>query len=818
MSELLSIAQGDVQPASGHSQVIDWSYDIQTREFECDQNGMMAAFGLKKPISGLDDLLEHMLLGQQDVAREKIAQIERDGGHGNLSCCLMPNEAMLVHVDMSFERLNDHIVQGNVIPQLSITGCEELAKILETIFDLPNVGILVADQETRILGCNRAFEQQMGYENRDIVGLKTNIFSSDHHSKAFYDDIWEQIGQEGYWSGNLLSRASNGSNQAHHLCIYRLNFTSGRTLFLGFSTDISASLLWMKKAGEQAQQWSAFLPPRDEFESQLANLARENGNKDLNIVMTLRPNFSRKNLLEQQLGLADFMMRSRHASIAGQLSKDVFVVCLQTPRCQWLSPLRLIQIALRGFFVELRSELGSSMHDVIVEGQTGVSVLGYDTNNPRQALVHAAQAMVSAPTGDQSYFSFYNSDLHDELVKRHHLEAFLRTQIESQLVDVYFQPIIETRTGKIVKFEALARFYHQNKTYDTQEMISVVEDLELIAALDDVVCRTALKQLPHIQKVYGEEIGLTLNRSLNTKLDSLQVLQSSLDLIAESGVDPSRITIELTETAYFEQDQEHTVALEELRGQGIKIAIDDFGTGYSSFSYLEKGQFDLLKIDRKFVKNIEEGSTKYSIVKMITELAHKLNVKVVAEGVESEEELKVLASVGVDYMQGFLFSQAIPVVLLDKPQCHKKRFNGVVIKPTRDESLLSLSHRDVRRLDPGEPLSLAVEYMNLSPDAPLVVINEKCCVGLITKEQVNLHLTPAMGTDLESERENRIWKRPVNQVMNTEFERVDANLPVSEVKALVKAGTKFPWILCDSQNEYRGLLTQEDVLSYLASL
>lgn len=818
MSELLSIAQGEVQPASGHSQVIDWSYDIETREFECDQNGMMAAFGLKKPISGLDDLLEHMLLGQQDVAREKIAQIERDGGHGNLSCCLMPNEAMLVHVDMSFERLNDHIVQGNVIPQLSITGCEELAKILETIFDLPNVGILVADQETRILGCNRAFEQQMGYENRDIVGLKTNIFSSDHHSKAFYDDIWEQIGQEGYWSGNLLSRASNGSNQAHHLCIYRLNFTSGRTLFLGFSTDISASLLWMKKAGEQAQQWSAFLPPRDEFESQLANLARENGNKDLNIVMTLRPNFSRKNLLEQQLGLADFMMRSRHASIAGQLSKDVFVVCLQTPRCQWLSPLRLIQIALRGFFVELRSELGSSMHDVIVEGQTGVSVLGYDTNNPRQALVHAAQAMVSAPTGDQSYFSFYNSDLHDELVKRHHLEAFLRTQIESQLVDVYFQPIIETRTGKIVKFEALARFYHQNKTYDTQEMISVVEDLELIAALDDVVCRTALKQLPHIQKVYGEEIGLTLNRSLNTKLDSLQVLQSSLDLIAESGVDPSRITIELTETAYFEQDQEHTVALEELRGQGIKIAIDDFGTGYSSFSYLEKGQFDLLKIDRKFVKNIEEGSTKYSIVKMITELAHKLNVKVVAEGVESEEELKVLASVGVDYMQGFLFSQAIPVVLLDKPQCHKKRFNGVAIKPTRDESLLSLSHRDVRRLDPGEPLSLAVEYMNLSPDAPLVVINEKCCVGLITKEQVNLHLTPAMGTDLESERENRIWKRPVNQVMNTEFERVDANLPVSEVKALVKAGTKFPWILCDSQNEYRGLLTQEDVLSYLASM
>lgn len=817
MSEMLSVAQGEVQPASGHSQVIEWSYDIETHEFECDQKGMMSAFGLKKPISGLDDLLEHMLLGQQDVAREKIAQIERHGGQGNLSCCLMPNEAMLVHVDMSFERLNDHIVQGNVIPQLSITGCEELAKILETIFDLPNVGILVADQETRILGCNRAFEQQMGYENRDIVGLKTHILSSEHHSKAFYDQIWQDIDAEGYWSGNLLSRTAKGSNQAHHLCIYRLTFNSGRILYLGFSTDISASLLWMKNAGEHPQQWSAFLPSRKEFEAQLARLSDESNNKDLNIIVTVRPKFSQQSLLEQQLGFADFVMRSRHASIAGQLSRDVFVVCLQTPRCQWLSPLRLIQIALRGFFSELRGELGSSMHDAIVEGQTGVSVLGYDTNNPKKALVHAAQAMVSSPSGEQSYFSFYNSDLHDELVKRHHLEAFLRAQIESQLVEVYYQPIIDTRSGKVVKFEALARFYHQNKTYDTQDMIAVVEDLELIAALDDLVCRTALKQLPQIQKVYGDEIGLTLNRSLNTKLDSLQVLQSSYDLIVESGVDPNRITIELTETAYFEQDKEHTLALTELRGKGIKIAIDDFGTGYSSFSYLEEGQFDLLKIDRKFIKDIKEGCTKFNIVKMITELAHKLDVKVVAEGVESEQELQVLASLGVDYMQGFLFSQAVPVVLLDKPQCHKKRFENVIVKPKQDAQLLSLSHTNVRRLDPGEPLSLAVEYMNLSPDAPLVVINEKSCVGLITKEQVNLHLTPAMGTDLESERENRIWKRPVNQVMNTELQLVDANLPVSAVRDLVKTGTTFPWILCDSQNDYRGLLTQEDVLSYLAS-
>ncbi|MDW1913136.1 EAL domain-containing protein, partial [Vibrio sp. 707] len=198
---------------------------------------------------------------------------------------------------------------------------------------------------------------------------------------------------------------------------------------------------------------------------------------------------------------------------------------------------------------------------------------------------------------------------------------------------------------------ALARFYHENSEYSTQEMISIIEDLELIAALDDVVCQTALKQWSHLQKIYGENIGLSINRSLNTKLDSLQVLQRSLDLIKASDVNPKLVTIELTETAYFEQDEEHAFALEQIRQEGIQIAIDDFGTGYSSFSYLEEGQFDVLKIDRKVVKNIHEGSTSYNIVKTITDLAHKLNVEVVAEGVESQRELEVLAGIGVDYMQ-----------------------------------------------------------------------------------------------------------------------------------------------------------------------
>ncbi|MDW1984887.1 EAL domain-containing protein [Vibrio sp. 811] len=818
MSESTTTVHPKMQTTSSLTPVIEWSYDIDTREFECDQQGMAKAFGISTPVTSLNNLFDHMLMGQQETLKQRILEVELFGGRGRFSCCMMLKNVNLVHVTISFERLNKRIIQGTIIPQLTITGCEELAKILETIFDLPNVGVLVADEDTRILGCNRAFELQMGYQNRDLVGLKTHIFSTSHHSQAFYDQLWQQINDEGCWCGNLLSKTANGSNQAHHLCIYRLTFHSGRILYLGFSTDISASLLWMKNRCEQQHDWAAFLPTRKEFELQLATLANESRNKELNIVMTLRPKFSERYLLEQQLGFADFIMRSRYTSIAGQLSRDVFVVCLQTPHCQWLSPVRLIQIAMKGFFNELRNAMGTKMHATIVKGQTGVSILGYDTNRPRQALAHAAQAMLSSISGEGSYFNFYDSELHSELVKRQHLEAFLEAQIESGLVDVYFQPIIDVQTGRVVKFEALARFYDENDAYCTQKMIAIIEDLELIAALDDVVCQAALKHFPRLQEIYGEEVGVTINRSLNTKLDSLQILQRSHDLIKASGVDPKRVTIELTETAYFEQDEEHTRALEEVRKEGIEIAIDDFGTGYSSFSYLEKGQFDLLKIDRKFVKNIHKGSTSYNIVKMVTELAQQMNVKVVAEGVESKQELQVLAEIGVDYMQGFLFSAAVPVDLMDKADSYEHLFSDIAVESKQSDVLQSVGHEQVRSMDPGEPLSLAVEYMNLNPSSPLVVLNENRCVGLITKETVNLHLTPSMGTERETERESRIWKRPVNQIMSTEFVLVDEDLPVSVIRELVKTGIRFPWVLCNTKEEYRGVLTQEDALKYLASL
>ncbi|MDF2154253.1 EAL domain-containing protein [Vibrio sp. CAU 1672] len=817
MSEVLNMVHEEPSLRNNEASFINWSYRIDTQEFECDQQALMNQFRLDSAVESIEQLFDYIVLGQKDDARARLNKVKTQGGDDVFTCCIMPNESTLVHVECWFEKIDATYVQGTLIPQLSVRGSEELAGIIETIFELPNVGVLIADADTKILGCNAAFERQMGYQNSDIVGLKTQIFSSELHSKSFYDTLWAQVEREGFWRGNLFSLNAAGEDHAHHLCLYKLAFESGRVLYLGYSTDTLASWYGLSNGESASSHWLRLLPNKAEFEKCLTGLCGKADRHDIKMVITLAPRFKPQLLVEQLLGFSDFLMRSQHVSLAGHLTKNIFTLCIVAPKSRRLSPLRLIDVAIRNFFAELRSELGEEVHEAVLSGRTGVAVMGYDTNNPIKAMVYATQAMISAKSGVENEFNFYNSELHAQLLKRLHLERFIKEQLSQHHVDVYYQPIVDVKSGRVAAFEALARFQFQGQQYETWEIITVVEDIELILALDDLVCQSAIEQLPHLQQVYGEHIGLSLNRSLNTRQDSLQGLHRFLQFIKASSVDPRKITLELNETVFFEQDAEQAIVLDQLRQHGVGVAIDDFGTGLTSFAGFKAGQFDVLKIDRILVENLEQGSITYNMVKSITQLAHALGAKVVAEGVETVSELNALSRIGVDCMQGYVFSEALPPTQLDQPISYQKMFAEASGPCDPDATVLSICHANVHHLDPGEPLSLAVELMNLDSKSPLVVVNDKLCVGIVLKEHVSLHLTPSMGTDLETEREARVWKKPINQVMSTKFHSVEASMQLKLIPELIQAGVEFPWVVCDENHHFRGLITQEDVLSYLAS-
>jgi EAL domain-containing protein (putative c-di-GMP-specific phosphodiesterase class I) len=204
-----------------------------------------------------------------------------------------------------------------------------------------------------------------------------------------------------------------------------------------------------------------------------------------------------------------------------------------------------------------------------------------------------------------------------------------------------------------VKLEALCRFQIEEVDYCVQEMIHLAEELKMINAIDMIVAEKAIKAFIQLDNAVEQKLSLSLNCSIaDTESHHLQEL---FTYINESPVANDDVTIEITETSYFENNINNSNLLEHIRDSGVKIAVDDFGTGNSSFAYFSDFHFDELKIDRKFITNIHKIKQKFFAVNMLRQLSHDLNIKVVAEGVENAEELETLKLIDVDFIQGYFF-------------------------------------------------------------------------------------------------------------------------------------------------------------------
>lgn len=290
------------------------------------------------------------------------------------------------------------------------------------------------------------------------------------------------------------------------------------------------------------------------------------------------------------------------------------------------------------------------------------------------------------------------------------------------------------------------------------------------------------------------------------------MLRNIAKLLKKHTQDVPYITIELTESAYFNSEDSSSELLANLRKSGLKVAIDDFGTGYSSFSYLKNGNFDILKIDREFIKNITQGSHNYYIVKMITELSHTLGVEVVAEGVETEEEIKILQSLNVDLLQGFFFDTPKPLNLIELHD-----FKSLANTLTHDIKHVHSSHELTYRpitIHPESHLSTIKEIFDCNEYTVLPVIDERRCVGFVDKEAFNLHCPISLGTDKETTRDLHALNKPANLMMNTSFTEVHKSISQSEIQEKIRNGHPFPWIVINDNGNYDSLIDQKSALQY----
>jgi diguanylate cyclase (GGDEF)-like protein/PAS domain S-box-containing protein len=295
-------------------------------------------------------------------------------------------------------------------------------------------------------------------------------------------------------------------------------------------------------------------------------------------------------------------------------------------------------------------------HHVITDVSIGIAVAPHDGVEADQLLKNADLALYGAKADGRGTYRFFESEMDVRMKRRHSLEIDLRRAIANGEFELHYQPQIDALSNRICVCEGLLRWHHRDRgLVAPSEFIPVAEETGLIVALGEWVLRQACADAA----AWPADVKVAVNIS-PAQLMNQNLLPMVVNALAASGTQPSRLEFEITEAVLLQNNQKTIAALYQLRELGARIALDDFGTGYSSLSYLRRFPFDKIKIDRSFIEDVSGENGALAIVKAIMNLAVSLNMKTTAEGIETEEQLRIVRALGCTELQGYLFSPAMP--------------------------------------------------------------------------------------------------------------------------------------------------------------
>lgn len=801
---------------------IEWQWDTEHHQLTIDEDVCRQLLNSDLPSLTGNVLLPCMSYHDQTELLGLLAQTCKYRSKHRFCCCLQLSDDQCCYVEFSFRAENHRLVNGTITPLLFVHATTStLSAMFEQLFNNPHHGVILADEQRNIVVCNDYFLEHSKYSNQQLVGRSMDILNSDKHSPGFYQKIWQQTNKVGSWSGVVLIQSCHGKTYPQDLTLQKITLVEG-VFYIGVYLDLSNNLYRIADVELGGVELLTQLPTEKQFIRSVTQHWMESVEPNISMVVAFHPSFGQVDDFELKSMLSEHMAKNKVAKYVGYLGSNHFVACLECDKVAGPSQIRMIHQTIRRFFASLNQSAGRTIHSAIINGCVGVSVLGHDTHNPKLLVSHAVQAMLEQASEQRGQITFYHGALHKEVLRRKEMEEWAEKLIRSQNIDVYYQPIVDVKNWDIVKFEALSRFKgHNGKILNTQEMVTIAEDLDLVSDLDWCVGKKALHDLNTIQERFGKQLGITINRSLNTKLEVDEVLRSADSLIHQYATYPETVTIELTESAYFDSESRQSALIRNIRRRGVSVAIDDFGTGYSSFAYLSDCNFDVLKIDREFVKDLKAGSHKFFIVKMITELAHTLDVRVVAEGVETLDELKVVCGLGVDYIQGYFFSKPLPLEELENAWSYYDRLEAFLSggDHARQSGVLSITQVHIPCLAPNDNIERARALFDSNQYRLdyIPIVDRKVCVGVVGREELNYHLSPTLGTKLETSKDISIDKKTLNRVMRTNLHTLSFHTQLSEITDIIKSGIKPPWLVVNDSGEYLGIVTNQDILEHFAN-
>ena len=407
------------------------------------------------------------------------------------------------------------------------------------------------------------------------------------------------------------------------------------------------------------------LPNRKTFQS-MANEVLGRARKTRGIVAVFFLNLDGFKLINDTLGrkVGDQLL----AAVANRLMKgparrhrlaregsDEFAILVD----QIASPQECVQFA-EEVIRAMESPFNIAGREIFITTSIGISLFPQDAEDADNLMKNADAAMTRAKEQGKNTYQFYSADINAQAVQRLELWHSLRKALDRNELRVFYQPQIDVKTGNIVGLEALIRWQHPDLgLVSPAQFIGLAEETGLIGQMGEWMLRESCKQVKTWHGSGRPPIRISVNISARqlTQLDLVSLIGQTLK---ETGLDPQYLEIELTESLLMENKDTTIKTLHALKSLGISIAIDDFGTGYSSLSYLKRFPIDTLKIDQTFIRDVTGNTDAQAIVKAIMGMAQALKLKVIAEGVEKEEQYDLLREEGCQECQGFLFSRPGP--------------------------------------------------------------------------------------------------------------------------------------------------------------
>ncbi|TCS70650.1 EAL domain-containing protein [Effusibacillus lacus] len=544
---------------------------------------------------------------------------------------------------------------------------EEQLHLVSKVIENTVEGIVVTDIHGSIQLVNPAFTAITGYSPEEVIGKNPRILNSGRHDAEFYISMWASIHETGKWEGEIWNRRKNGEIYPEWLTISAVSDEMGKiTHYAATFTDITERKSYEERIVYQAHHDTLTgLPNRTFFQNLTSQLDHAKQQNQMLAVLII--DLDRFKGINESLGhsAGDRLLQGvaerlkscvRDGDIVARLGGDEFALLLT----QITSEKDVVR-RVRHIAEVFKEPLICGSEEIFTSMSMGISLYPADGKDMEELLKNADTALYRARELGGGHYQFYTPEMNSKAFERLALETDLRKALDRQEFVLYYQPKVDMQTGQIVGMETLIRWEHPDLgTVSPAEFISLAEETGLIIPIGEWVLHTACKQNKAWQQAGFSPLRVAVNLSAR-QFRQTDLVATVARVLHETGLDPEYLELEITESIALENADRTIATLNELRTLGVRISIDDFGTGYSSLSYLKKFPIDTLKIDRSFVREIDTNLSDAAIVTAIITLAHSLNLKVVAEGVETPVQQAFLLKQKCDEMQGYLFSRPVPV-------------------------------------------------------------------------------------------------------------------------------------------------------------